>query len=157
MRMIHLFRIFMGPPCNWYQYCSSVGTYASCPYPTPSQKGNSSIGCGETTSACQSGASSSHAALSIQNQTYIERLNRTIPNHIRPQARRRPTNNHIIINSHTFRPQRLALLGAVVSVVFKADGSWAAIVCGIGAHAACMALVALPVWRDHAVAVIVTV
>jgi hypothetical protein len=157
MRMIYLFRIFMGPPCNSCQYCSSIGTYASCPYPTSSQKGNLSIGCGETTSACQSGASSSHAALSIQNQTYIQRLNRTIPNNIRPQPRRCPTNNHMVINSYTFCPQRLALLGAVLSVVFKADGSWTAIVCGVGAHAACMALVALPVWRDHAVAVIVII
>lgn len=44
------------------------------------------------------------------NSTHIERLNRTVPDNVSPNARRGATDDDVIVNGYALGPQRLALL-----------------------------------------------
>jgi hypothetical protein len=85
-------------------------------------------------------------------KTYIERLNSAVPHDVSSQSGRGPADDDVIVNGYTLCPQRSALRGAVVSVVLERNGRGMAIVGRVGAHAAGMPLMVLPVGRDYAIA-----
>lgn len=101
-------------------------------------------------------SSSDHPACTIsrghwlQSATYMERLNRAVPDNIGAQCGCRPADNHAIVYRDSLGPQHPALLRALGSVVLERNGRGMAVVGGVGAHAAGMPLMALPVGRDYA-------
>jgi hypothetical protein len=84
--------------------------------------------------------------------TYIQRLNSAVPDDVSPKAGCGPAYHDVIINGYTLGPQHLALLRTRVGVILEPNGCWLAIVSRVGAHAAAMTLVPLPVGWDNAVA-----
>jgi hypothetical protein len=91
-----------------------------------------------------------HMRCGSREQTYIERLNSAVPDNIRAQSGRRPTDNHVIVYRDALGPQHLPLLRVLGSVVLERNGRGMPVVRRVRAHAAGMPLMALPVRRDYA-------
>jgi hypothetical protein len=89
------------------------------------------------------------ASASLLEATYIESLNRTVPDDIGPDARCGPADDDVIVYGDALCPQRLAVVGAVLGVVLEPDGRGTGVVCRAGAAVAGTALVLLPVRWDH--------
>jgi hypothetical protein len=96
------------------------------------------------------------AFLNAARKTYIQRLDRAVPNYVGPQSRCRPPDDDVVIYRYALRPQHFEVVCTLIRVVFESDRGGAAVLRRVGAQITSMALVPLPVWRwnyAHAVAI----